>query len=55
MNNITLNETKKRLFEAMRQDMRTMSEYGDNETELLQEIATADNNIIDIYIDTFLN
>lgn len=43
-----------KLFEAMRNDMETMSEYGDDETALKRELLTADESIIDAYINVFL-
>ena len=43
------------LFEAMRNDIGVMSEHGDNEQSLLNEIMTADNDIIQAYKEIFLN
>ena len=48
------NITKKRLFEAMRNDLNTMAEYGDDEDALKQEIDTADADILEEYAKTFL-
>lgn len=42
------------LFDAMRSDIGVMSEYGDSEAELLEELLTCDNDILEIYNDTFL-
>lgn len=52
MNN---NALIKQLFEAMRNDLETMATYGDNEKELLQELQTADADILKAYKETFLN
>ena len=43
------------LFDAMRNDIGVMSEYGDDETGLLYELLTADNDIINEYKETFIN
>ena len=48
-------DIREKLFYAMRADMETMSEYGDNENALLAEVMTVDDEILQIYIDTFLN
>lgn len=46
---------RERLFYAMRSDMETMSEYGDDEHALLHEVMTVDGEILETYVDTFLN
>lgn len=43
-----------KLFYAMRADIETMSEYGDNEHALLHELLTADEEILKAYEETFL-
>lgn len=43
-----------KLFYAMRADMETMSEYGDNEHALLHELLTADEEILKAYAEVFL-
>ena len=43
-----------KLFYAMRSDIETMSEYGDNEHALLHELLTADEEILKAYKETFL-
>ena len=48
-------ETRLDIFEEMRNDLETMATYGDNERELLEEIATADTDIITTYKEIFLN
>lgn len=42
------------LFDAMRKDFSVMSEWNDNEAELLEELQTCDNDIFQIYRETFL-
>lgn len=48
-------ETIKALFEEMRNDIETMATFGDNESELLKELQTADSDILRTYCDIFLN
>ena len=48
-------EIREKLFYAMRSDMETMSEYGDNEHALFAEIMTADDEIIEAYAEAFLD
>ena len=48
-------ETRLNIFEEMRNDFETMATYGDNERELLEEIATADTDILTTYKEIFLN
>ena len=43
-----------KLFEIMRNDMETMSEYGDDEAALYNELMTADNDIISTYASVFI-
>lgn len=43
-----------KLFYAMRADIETMSEYGDNESALYHELLTADEEILEAYAETFL-
>lgn len=43
-----------KLFYAMRADLETMSEYGDNESALYHELLTADDEILKAYEETFL-
>lgn len=45
---------KIKLYNIMRSDFSVMSEHGDNETELFNEIMTADDDILTIYAETFL-
>lgn len=42
------------LYNAMRADIGVMSEYGDDETALYNELATAPDDIINEYKTTFL-
>ena len=42
------------LFDAMKCDMGVMSEHDDNETSLLMELLTCDDDIITEYKDAFL-
>ena len=48
-------ETRLEVFEEMRNDLETMATYEDNERELLEEIATADTDILTTYKEIFLN
>jgi len=47
-------ELIEKLFHAMRADIETMSEYGDNESALYHELLTADDEILKAYEETFL-
>ena len=47
-------DLKKALFEAMRNDLETMSEYGDDEKALWQELNTADDDILEEYKKVFI-
>ena len=47
-------ELREKLFYAMRSDIETMSEYGDNEHALLAEIMTVDADILSEYASVFL-
>jgi len=49
-----MNDIKKLLYNVMSQDIGVMSEHGDNDIDLLHEIESADNEIINAYIDTYL-
>ena len=42
-----------KLFNIMRCDFDTMSQYGDDESALYNELMTADNDIIDAYMIVF--
>lgn len=42
------------LFDAMRSDMGVMAEHNDNEQSLLDELLTCDDDILEMYRDTFL-
>ena len=42
-----------KLFDRMRCDLGVMSEWGDDEDGLWQEIITADNEILKAYWNTF--
>ena len=48
-------KTRLNVFEEMRNDLETMATYGDNERDLLEEIATADTDILATYKEIFLN
>ena len=48
-------KTRLNVFEVMRNDIETMATYGDSERDLLEEIATADTDILATYKETFLN
>ena len=50
-----MNDIRVLLFEAMRNDIGVMLEHSDNEQSLLNEIMTADNDIIQAYKEIFLN
>lgn len=50
-----MDETRERLYEAMRNDLSVMAEHGDSEESLLEEIKTADQDILEAYIETFLD
>jgi len=47
-------DIRERLFKAMRSDIETMSEYGDNEEALLHEVMTVDKDILQAYCEVFL-
>lgn len=49
-----MNELIDRLFHAMRCDLCVMAEYGDNENDLMEELKTADPDIIREYVNTWL-
>ena len=48
-------ELRKRLFEAMRNDIGVMAEHNDSEASLLAELNNADADILEAYADTFLD
>lgn len=50
-----MNAERKALFEVMRTQMEVMSEHGDNETSLFNEILTADTEIIEAYKSLYLS
>ena len=47
-------DLRKRLFEAMRNDIGVMAEHNDSEASLMAELNSADQDILDAYADTFL-
>ena len=47
-------DIRKALFEIMRNDISVMAEHNDDENSLLNELMTADQDIIDIYTETFM-
>lgn len=49
-----MDDIRKRLYDVMSHDIGVMSEHGDSDIELLNEIESADNEIINAYIDTYL-
>lgn len=49
-----MDDIRLKLFEAMRTDFDTMSQYGDDESALYNEIMTADNNMIEAYKQVFI-
>ena len=46
-------DTVEKLFDIMSHDLETMSYYGDDDGALLQELYTADDEIINTYCDVF--
>ena len=42
------------IYNIMRCDFSVMSEHGDDETSLYNEIMTADDEILETYAETFL-
>ena len=50
-----LPEIKKALFQAMRNNLEVMAEFGDDEELLKAEIEQADEEILKEYIETFLH
>ena len=50
-----MDELRKRLFEAMRNDLFCMAEYDDNEIALLEELNNSDMEILKEYADVYLS
>jgi hypothetical protein len=49
-----MDDIKKQLYDVMSHDIGVMSEHGDSDIDLWNEIESADNEIINAYIDTYL-
>lgn len=49
-----MNDLIEKLFSVMSCDMDTMSQYGDDESALLEELKTADDDILKAYASVFL-
>ena len=49
-----LKETRRELFEVMRNDMEVMAEFGDDEDKLSEELWTVDTQTLMEYADTYL-
>lgn len=52
--NDPLYDLRYRLFWAMSSDIEVMSEHGDSDLSLYEELQEADTDILECYADTFL-
>lgn len=48
-------DLRKKLFQAMKNDLGVMAEHNDSEESLLAELNSADPEILEMYADTFLD